>query len=243
MASLAPGKCCLTGVKHEGTPKGSITTLGGIESYITGDKTSSKVVLYFPDVFGHKLINAQLLADSFAEAGYLTVIPDILDGDAFTLEMGEKLFEHFGKWLPNHSYEKVLPIVEKSYEAVKSEFNPKHIYSVGYCFGGRYTIALLGQQKLSAGAVAHPSLVQIEEIQALKGPLLISAAEQDVIYTPELRQKTETTLAEIGAEYHTTLSAGVSHGFAVRCDPKDKKAVEARDKAFSDDLWWFNTHE
>jgi hypothetical protein len=78
------------GVQHEGTPTGApflslhcsvladphagkIEKIGGVESYVATpevDYPKDKVVLFLPDVFGHKLVNAQLLADDFAANGF-----------------------------------------------------------------------------------------------------------------------------------------------------------------------------
>ncbi len=36
------------------------------------------------DAFGYDRINIRLLADAYAKAGYLTVVPDLLQGDSLT---------------------------------------------------------------------------------------------------------------------------------------------------------------
>lgn len=39
---------------------------------------------YHADAFGFDRLNIRLLADAYAKAGYLTVVPDLFNGDALT---------------------------------------------------------------------------------------------------------------------------------------------------------------
>jgi dienelactone hydrolase len=82
MTSNDPAKCCITGTEHHGRPIGSYETIGGYDSYVVhpDSQQAEKAILLLTDVLGHKFINAQLLADSFAANGYLTVVPDLFHG-------------------------------------------------------------------------------------------------------------------------------------------------------------------
>ncbi len=237
MASKPPGKCCLEGHFKTGNPIGSDVKLYGIPSYTVGDESlkSEKIVIIFPDIYGYDFINVRLIADQFAKAGYYTIIPDILEGDSAV----------FGKtnlqeWLAKHSPEKVRKISDVVIDGIIGEHQPKFIGTVGYCFGAKFVIQYLGTDKIQAGAVAHPSFVTIDEVAAVKNPLLINAAETDHIFTPELRVQTEAKLKEIGARYFLTLGSGISHGFAVRGDDNDPVVKFAKDKALADQITWFN---
>ena len=46
--------CCMEGSLHDGTPRGSTTTIAGVETYVVEPpKGKAKgVMLYFPDVWG-----------------------------------------------------------------------------------------------------------------------------------------------------------------------------------------------
>lgn len=76
-----PASCCWLGTIHKGTPRGKIETLlGDVPTYIaTPDKPNGHAVLYFPDVWGMS-VNAQLLMDGFADAGFLTLGMDYFRG-------------------------------------------------------------------------------------------------------------------------------------------------------------------
>ncbi|QLQ81737.1 hypothetical protein HG537_0F04980 [Torulaspora globosa] len=241
MASNPPGACCFKGFKHEGTPKGSIADLYDIETYITGVESNEKVIVILTDVFGHKLKNTQIIADKLGNAGYRVYIPDILFGDALEKLDGSV---DFNEWKERHNVVKTKSVVDQFLAGLKKEHSPKFVGVIGYCFGAKYAIQQIHATEGAADvcAVAHPSFVSIEEVAAIgkDKPLLISAAETDPIFAPELRHLTEEKFAEIGARYQLDLFSGVSHGFAVRGNEEDPCVRYARDKVLLDQIYWFN---
>lgn len=87
---------CITGSLDEGETKGvEETLLPNVVCYISRpdpSKANGNAVILGTDVFGHKLINARLIADTFAQHGYLCVIPDYLNNEPMDLAVLE-LFE------------------------------------------------------------------------------------------------------------------------------------------------------
>ena len=76
------GNCCLKGSIHEGEPRGSYTTIAGVETYITmptDSKSNGHILLYFPDVWG-MFNNGLLIMDGFADAGYTVLGLDYFNG-------------------------------------------------------------------------------------------------------------------------------------------------------------------
>ncbi|ANB11542.1 protein AIM2 [Sugiyamaella lignohabitans] len=142
-------------------------------------------------------------------------------------------------WLPRHMPDTVQPIVDKFVDAVLKKFSPEYVATIGYCYGAKFAVQQIGNGKANVAAMAHPSLVSIEEIAAIKAPLLIIGAEKDHVYNDELRKKTEDKLKEIKATYFTTTASGVSHGFALRGDLSSESVKFAKEKAFTDSLQWF----
>lgn len=207
-----------------------------VNTYVAG-KESDKVIVILTDIFGNKYNNVLLIADEFAKAGYYTLIPDILKGD--DCEFG---VTDLGKWLPNHGSDVTRPIVESFLNGLTKAIDTKFIGLIGYCFGAKYVIQQLTKStKVTTGAIAHPSFVSIDEVSEISKPLLISAAENDHIFTDELRKQTEEKLKEIKARYQIDLFSGVSHGYAARGDPKDPIVKYAKEKTFMDQIHWFNT--
>lgn len=116
------------------------------------------------------------------------------------------------------------------------------IGAVGYCFGAKYVVRFLKPGQVDVGYCAHPSFVEDKELEAIKGPLAISAAETDHIFPTEKRHKSEEILKEVKQPYQINLYSGVEHGFAVRGDPKVRQTVYAKESAFLQALQWFEEH-
>lgn len=240
MASNPPGKCCFEGFYHEGTAKGTHKEIFGVESYVTGiDKPSDRVIVILTDIFGIKLNNVLLIADQMAARGYQVYIPDILFNDPVVKLDGST---DFNAWLANHPADKVHTLVTKYLTDLRKELNPKFVGVVGYCYGAKFAVQQVNKASALADccAIAHPSFVSMEEVEAIGKPILISAAENDSVFPPELRHQTEAKLAEMKARYQLDLFGGVSHGFAARGDVSDPIVKYAKEKALLDQLHWFD---
>ncbi|KAL4787199.1 Alpha/Beta hydrolase protein [Aspergillus varians] len=244
MASNAPGACCATGFRHEGTPVGETKNINGTETYIVrpkGNQNPDKAVIILSDIFGI-YINAQLLADEYAENGYLTIIPDLFRGDAIKLSDMESGNVSFPSWIPNHQPAAVDPVVEATIKYVRQDLGIKRVAGVGYCFGAKYLCRFLKPGKIDVGYAAHPSFVSDEELAAISGPLSITASEIDQIFTTELRHKSEDILIKTGQHWQINLYSGVTHGFAVRADLTNKHHKFAKEQAFCQAVNWLNQY-
>ncbi|CRL27084.1 unnamed protein product [Penicillium camemberti] len=250
MASYPPQSCCYQGFKHDGWPQGSLSMLNDVEVYISHPPTkSTKIgILILTDITGHRVPNAQLIADQFAMNGYFAIIPDLFYGDAVPLNKpGEFDMQKWrnGGYHPegkNHLPSTVDPIVESCLREMRTEFNCKRIGAVGYCFGGKYVVRHLHPGKIDVGYTAHPSHIEEAELKAIQGPLAIAAAETDVIFSVEKRHVTEGILRELSLPYQINLYSGVKHGFAVRGDPAIPDVRYAKRSAFVQGVEWFNEH-
>ncbi|KAG9241789.1 dienelactone hydrolase [Calycina marina] len=249
MASNPPSTCCTVGVKHEGETTGTTFKIGSIEAYVAVPKDKAHkntAILYLPDVFGI-WENSKLIADQFAANGYYTLVVDLFNGDALTLNRPEGF--DFMKWLTKgsdgnnpHTFEAVDPIVEMSIEYLKGEGYTK-IGSVGYCFGAKYVARYMAMSKgIDVGYMAHPSFVTEEELSAITGPLSIAAAETDQIFTTELRHKSEEILIKTKLPYQINLFGGTEHGFSVRCNLSIPVQKFAKEKAFLQAVAWFDEY-
>lgn len=81
---------CFRGGIAVGEPKGTITTIHGVETYVAGTPettTSSSTIIYFTDAFGISLVNNKLLADSYALAtGFRVLVPNIIPGGPMSVD-------------------------------------------------------------------------------------------------------------------------------------------------------------
>ena len=156
-----------------------------VETYITGKPIGSSgckgVLLFLTDVFGHRFINAQLLADEFAaHGGFHVLMPDLFAGDSRPPRpLGSDpppSAESINEWLQRHTHAQTRPIVDAVLAQLRAAPQPLKLVAVGYCFGAKYVTQLLGEGVLHAGFTAHPSFVLPEELAAVRAPLSIAAA-------------------------------------------------------------------
>lgn len=140
-----------------------------------------------------------------------------------------------------HTPEETSPIVEGFVSKVKAELKPKTLVGIGYCFGAKYLVRLISKEKpwFDSGAIAHPSFVSFEEVEAIEKPILISAAAIDLIFTAELRHETERILIENENTFQLDLFGKVSHGFSSRGDISVPHSKYAKEKVFDDQVAWF----
>ncbi|ODV94151.1 hypothetical protein PACTADRAFT_44495, partial [Pachysolen tannophilus NRRL Y-2460] len=232
------GTCCLKYSFHEGTPAGSHQLIHGVDTYVSGTK-SDKVIVIYTDIYGNKFQNTLLLADKFAAAGFYVLVPDILNGEVGNPNWTK---EELYAWLPV-LFQKIAStpqLLKKFLTAIKEEDKAKFIGGVGYCLGATYLVSELAENGLlDAGCVAHPSKVDQESFKPIRKPILISAAETDPSFQPELRHFAEQILAENKVTYQSTVFSGVYHGFAVKGDYSVENIRYAANKALKDHIEWF----
>ncbi|KAL2831440.1 Alpha/Beta hydrolase protein [Aspergillus cavernicola] len=252
MASYPPRTCCFQGVKHEGDATGDFITIDDIEAYKTAPASgpTEKGIILLTDILGHRFKNAQLIADQFAANGYLVLIPDLFYGDP--IPIGGSTGMDLQKWLAGEYHEKNIahtppvidPILEKCISEMRTKYNIRKIGAIGYCFGAKYVVRFLNpdQGKVDVGFIAHPSLVEKEELEAIKGPLAIAAAEKDHVFPAEKRHESERVLESLALPYTLTLYGGVGHGFALRGDLSDPKVLFTKENVFVQALQWFYEH-
>lgn len=244
MASLPLQACCAKVVFQDGTPKGQAQKVCDLDCYVTENYTESakKFLFIFTDVFGLELVNTRLVADRFAAClGYPVIIMDILNGNPFRLD-GSMTFE---TWAPKHTPEFTHALTKKFFDAFKVKF-PDTIFlaGIGYCFGAKYLAPYLTSEGLlDVGAFAHPSFVSDEELEAISKPLVLSCAEEDSVFPRELRNKSQEILEKNKVHYQLDLFSHVSHGFTVRGDLSIPEVKYAAEKAFTDQVLWFQYHD
>lgn len=238
MASNPPGKCCTEGVLHIGESKGYFDKYADVDVYVTGDSKSERLLFVCPDIWSIKAANTRIMADNFANQGYVVVALDFFGGDT---PSENAPVEELWAWFNDHKPETKIEMTRKVLEQAKLKFKEaRWVGAIGYCYGGTPVVDLLAHGLVDVGALAHPSFVSAELVERIQKPVIISAAEQDEIFTAELRAKTEEILRRIKATYYMELFSGVPHGYAVRGDPKDKWVAACADKTFASQNWFFS---
>ncbi|WYZ43592.1 hypothetical protein EsH8_VII_000028 [Colletotrichum jinshuiense] len=172
-------------------------------------------VLYLTDAFGIPLLQNKLLADSFARAGFTTVMPDIFRGDPAPHDITFDAAEFLAK----HTTNVTDPVIETTIRYMREELAFDRIAVTGYCFGGRYAFRFLQEGRgADIGFAAHPSFLQDSEVLAISGPASIAAAEIDTLFEPARRFEVEGMLNQTGQPYQVALYSGTFHGFGTRAN-------------------------
>jgi len=264
-----------------GKPTGKIITVHGIETYFAQPSTretdprtqeptdQKRVILHLTEGHSMYFINAQLLADSFAQHLKCDVImPDLFagkervpKGQLPSFPSGKVVIQPDGQGTPPPPYflseftpqkletwEKTFqphvtdPIIAKIVQHIHSTYGADvKIGGVGYCFGGRYVMRLMGSGVLDVGVVNHPSFFTMDEVGKLGNGqrLAMFAAETDDILPADKRRATEDVLMKGGVTWMSTVFSGTAHGFAVRGDLSKKEVRKAKEKAFRGAVEWF----
>ena len=117
------------------------------------------------------------VADQFAANGFITVVPDIWEGDNVPLNFENGGDFNLGGWIKRHPPSKVEPICKAAIKALKEEYGVKKLGAAGFCLGAKYVCRLMADgQGINAGYIAHPSAVTGDEVKGVAGPLMIAAA-------------------------------------------------------------------
>ncbi|KAF2709395.1 alpha/beta-hydrolase [Pleomassaria siparia CBS 279.74] len=234
---------CKSGFSWNGTPTGKETTLAGNKAYVTGTSKSA-AILIIHDIFGWTFPNLRLLADHFAKEADATVyLPDYFGGDVVNPEIMDDPEKRAAFGIPafigKNSKDLRFPEMKASAQALKVEF-PK-VAAIGYCYGGWACFKLGADPSLiDAIAVAHPSLVEKSEIDALKVPVQIVAAETDHTFTPELKEYANKVIPGLNVQYEYIYFPGLQHGFAARGNQNNKIEVDGLEKAKRNAVSFFN---
>lgn len=85
-------------------------------------------------------------------------------------------------------------------------------------------------------------MIEPGELDKVRIPLALTAAETDDIFPVSKRHEFEAKLRELGHPYQINLYSGVNHGFAVRCDLSQRVQKYAKESAFFQAVQWFEEH-
>ncbi|KAF2873689.1 dienelactone hydrolase [Massariosphaeria phaeospora] len=244
VGSVAAKSSCVS-VRSDGEPAGEFKNVSGIQVYhsypVASNYTSSSTaILYISDIFGVPLLENKLLADSIASANYPVIMPDLFRGDAVPAEFAEKGL-NLTEWLTRHPTSDIDSIIASTLEYMHSELGVERVGAVGYCFGGKYVPRFMAHGKgIDVGFIAHPSRLEVAEIQAIRGPISIAAGELDASFNATARRNAEDILSRKNATYQTSLYSGAPHGFAVRVNASIPREKFAKEASFVQAVTWFD---
>ncbi|KAG2145889.1 Alpha/Beta hydrolase protein [Suillus clintonianus] len=264
---------CNRGSILEGVPTGSFTEIDGVKAYLassTGDangRQGGRAIFLLSDGFGLPLVNSHLLADKFSKELSCDVwIPDLFNGEPIldSNEMTESLMPKrprtWALWdkikfavmilLPRSGifFRNRASIVDPRTTAFIKRVREQHKYdkigAVGYCFGGALGVRLAPLGIFDSMIVCHPGAVSEAEVKAINIPTSWVCAEDDMTFSPAMRNKSEALFAarkgkDDFVDYEFVDYKGTVHGFACRPFLEFPDVKEAFENSFDQSLKWF----
>jgi dienelactone hydrolase len=245
----AISECCVQGYYWTGVPEGSVTQIAGVLAYMTKESliTRSGIVLYLHDVMGWELINHRLNCDKIArETGMRVILCDFFDGDSLmpvekvdmlgrrpngildSVSLGIETIASLPtliSFMLKHSVKSCLPKILRVVDELNLQYNNPELFSVGYCWGGRFSMLLANEQKVTKYAAAHPGNIQLSDCDKVKVKGLICGAGQDIMFPAYMQKK---LLSKLGDLLEIKIYPGTIHGFASRGQEDDPVVCEAR---------------
>ena len=221
---MAEQTCCTTGFFGRGQPKGKDgVRLGGLDCYVSkpiGTESPKCCVVVATDLFGLRIVNPRLIADKFADAGFLVIVPDILGKYALeptgldqkslagqaAMSLSERLYSKYkfvcavpsviaAVWaLP---VEPTVAALCAVVDDAKKQYGVSKVGMQGYCWGGKHAIRIAHDtEHVNAVVVAHPARINVPgDIERIRVPSMFHSPELDYDFSPSKRAAAEKIFA------------------------------------------------
>ena len=193
--------------------------LGNINGYFAkpADAGPFPAVIVIQEWWG---LDAQTksIADRFAQEGYLAFAPDVYHGELAKLGDGDTAMRLVQKYGPNAPAE-----LATMFDALKTHPNCNgKIGSVGFCFGGRMSLALSTTRPLDAVCTFYGGGMQtiFDQLRAnLKAPVLGFFGDADVSIPAGTVEEFDKLLDDVGVEHEVIMYPNSGHAFFRDSDP------------------------
>lgn len=170
----------------------------------------------------------QSIADRFAKEGYLAFAPDLYHGELAQLGDGETASKLVQKYAPGAPDE-----LATVFDALKAHPDCSgRVGSVGFCFGGRMSLALSALRPVDAVCTFYGGGMQniFDQLRAkLKAPVLGLFGDADVSIPAGTVEEFDRLLDDVGVEHEVIMYPNSGHAFFRDSDPKVYKPEAAKD--------------
>jgi dienelactone hydrolase len=131
------------------------------------------------------------------------------------------------------------PEITNFAEALKASHS--RVGVMGICYGGwgAFSLGAKDSQLVNCISVAHPSMLEEQDIDSLSVPVQILAPEHDPQFTEELKAYSNRVIPKLGIAYDYQHFPGLEHGFASRGDPKNAGERAGMQRAKFAAVGWF----
>ena len=257
--------CCLEGyIDFSAEPRGKLIKVGNVDTYFSSPTVSDlsttegggRIISLLSDVWGIASPNLRIMADRYADRGFIVYAPDLFEGSPASPSSSDALVNFSrprqGASIFTRIYNgmavlgsapslisvvtKDSAITRKTVESfligLRKDFNVKNIGLCGYCFGGRWA-SLCGVHVASEESPF--SIVScIVATHASMSNAEVAAIEKPALFVlagDDFAPPKEADVKAANPKVKTLVMYGMYHGFAIRGHPEDKDVVKARDAA------------
>jgi carboxymethylenebutenolidase len=167
------------------------------------------------------------IADRFAGAGYLAFAPDLYHGEVARLGDNQTAAVLMQKYVPTAPAD-----LEQVFDSFKKDPDcTGKVGSVGFCFGGRMSLALGIRRPLDAICTFYGGGMQqlFDQFDNLKSPVLGLFGDQDISIPVGTIEQFDQLLGKIGVHHEVIVYPDSGHAFFRDSDPTVYKPEAARD--------------
>ncbi|HUH96570.1 MAG TPA: dienelactone hydrolase family protein [Anaerolineales bacterium] len=167
------------------------------------------------------------VADRFASAGYLAFAPDLFHGELARLgdnDTAMKLTQKYGPGAPAD--------LQRAFDALKDRSDCRgKVGSVGFCFGGRMSLALGISRPVNAVCVFYGGGMQqlFDQLGNLHAPVLGLFGDKDQSIPLGTVEEFDKLLGTLGLEHEVIVYPNSGHAFFRDSDPGVYKPEAAKD--------------
>ena len=157
------------------------------------------------------------IADRFADEGYLSFAPDVYHGELAELGDMDKARSLVEKYAPNAPAE-----LEKIFDAFQTNTDCSgKIGSVGFCFGGRMSLALGIRRPLNCVCTFYGGGMQtlFDQLHMMHAPVLGFFGDADISIPAGTIEEFSKILGELGLEHEIIVYPNSGHAFFRDSDP------------------------
>lgn len=190
------------------------------------------VIIIYMDAFGVRQ-SLYDMAERFSNEGYYVILPNLYyrsgkhkpfdPTTAFTDPNERARLMSYMQLLNLQNVTEDTSLIIDSLKGSNDADNSR-IATVGYCMGGKFTLAVAAgfPEIVRAAASIHGGGLATDKpesphllIPKIKAKIYIGVAELDKGFTPEDVQRLETALKAAGSDYTIEIYPGAMHGFAI----------------------------
>lgn len=167
------------------------------------------------------------ITDRIAALGYLAFAPDLYHGELASLgdsEAASRLVQKYGPAAPAE--------LERAFDAVQDRPDCNgRVASLGFCFGGRMSLALGLGRALDAVCVFYGGGMQqlFDRLGSLHSPVLGLFGDNDQSIPVGTVEQFDKLLDQVGVEHEIVIYRNSGHAFFRDSDPRSYKPEAAKD--------------